>query len=83
MLPTTECCVFGFLGGILEFQEDLKRPHAALSITIIGRIGPLTTQLDIYIQITWNKRGYVLDHTGRSAYLQFYLVSNLSSATKH
>ena len=42
-LVTTDCFIFGCLGRILEFQEDMKRPRAALYITTISCIDPLTT----------------------------------------
>ena len=56
-LPTTEFCIFGCLGQVLEFREYMKRPRADLSITVIGRIGTLTAHWDISIRITGNKRG--------------------------
>ena len=43
-LPTTECFIFGCLGRILEFQEDMKRTRADLYITTICHIGQLNKQ---------------------------------------
>ena len=36
-VPTTEGYIFGCLSHILEYQEDIKRLLAALSITCIGQ----------------------------------------------